>query len=564
MAIRILPADLAAQIAAGEVVERPASVVKELLENAIDAGAHSIAVEVLNGGLDLIRVSDDGCGIAPEEIEVAFARHATSKLASAEDLFRIATLGFRGEALPSIAAAGDVEVYSRVPGSESATYARIESGRLVETGLRGAPAGTSFAVSKLFERQPARRKFLRSPAGEANQISTVVSHYALAYPEIRFNLRLNGRTSLQTDGSGRLEDAVVAVYGAEVAAALLQVESTSGPVEVRGVVIAPHVSRSNRGYISIFINRRWIQSRRLTYAIEEAYQGLLMVGRYPIAVLDIRLPPDEVDVNVHPTKAEVRLRDESAVFGAIQRAVRPALLRQAPVPAVEGLGESLHLEPLPLTPSLWQTQSSQPPTRGEVPAPAIPTPTQALPVLRVIGQYGNLYIISEGPEGMYLIDQHAAHERILYDELSAKRAAARPEVQGLLEPLTVELAPPQDAAVQQDLEALRDHGFEIEPFGPRCYLLRTIPAVLRDADPRAGFLAVVDEMLESESYPVDRVAMSLACHAAVRAGKALTMEEMRELVQQLERTTVPNTCPHGRPTMVQLSADSLAREFGRR
>ena len=330
MTIRVLTPETAAKIAAGEVVERPSSVVKELVENALDAGATAIAVEVSGGGQELIRVTDDGCGLASEELELAFARHATSKLIG-DDLLSITTLGFRGEALPAIAAVAEVEIVSRPPDAQAAAYVRLDGGAVVERGERGAPAGTSVSVSRLFARQPARRKFLRSPSTEANHIASVVSHYALAYPTVRVALTLDGRQALLTDGNGELRDAIAAVYGADVAAAMLLVRPGDGLVAVDGLAAAPQVSRAGRGYVSLFVNGRWIQSRRLAYAVEEAYRGLLMVGRYPIAVLHLRLPLEEVDVNVHPTKAEVRFRDESAVFGAVQRAVRAALLETAPV-----------------------------------------------------------------------------------------------------------------------------------------------------------------------------------------------------------------------------------------
>ncbi|HEU4758862.1 MAG TPA: DNA mismatch repair endonuclease MutL, partial [Dehalococcoidia bacterium] len=369
MAIRVLPPEVAARIAAGEVVERPASAVKELVENALDAGASRISVEIGGGGIDSIRVSDDGCGIASEELALAFERHATSKLDDGHDLCHILTLGFRGEALPSIAAVAQVELVSRPPGAEAAAYLQLAPESPPRSGARGSPAGTSVTVRRLFGQQPARRKFLRSPASEANAVTAVVSHYALAYPEVRFSLALDGRQALLTPGSGDRRDAVAAVYGPELAAEMIAVRSregdgretaapaeAGGSISVEGLAAPPHVSRSSRSYVSLFVNRRWVQSRRLVFAVEEAYQGLLMVGRHPVAVLDLRLPYEEVDVNVHPAKAEVRFRDESAVFGAVQRAVRRALLDAAPVPlAAMAPGAPAPLfSPQATTPPLWQ------------------------------------------------------------------------------------------------------------------------------------------------------------------------------------------------------------------
>ena len=576
MTIRVLAPETAAKIAAGEVVERPASVVKELVENALDAGASAIAVEVSGGGQELIRVTDDGCGLASEEMELAFARHATSKL-TGDDLLSITTLGFRGEALPAIAAVAEVEMVSRPPGTESAAFVLLDAGAVVERGERGAPAGTSVSVSRLFARQPARRKFLRSPSTEANQIASVVSHYALAYPAVRFSLTLEGRQSLLTDGNGELRDAIAAVYGADVAAAMLLVQPGDGLVAVNGLAAAPQVSRAGRGYVSLFVNGRWIQSRRLAYAVEEAYRGLLMVGRYPIAALHLRLPLEEVDVNVHPTKAEVRFRDESAVFGAVQRAVRTALLETAPVAVATAAPTAptapFDLSPQPSSPPLWEHARALERRQAEAgsaepsAATGLSTPAETLPALRVIGQFGSTYVIAEGPDGMYLIDQHAAHERVLYERFCRQRLERAPEVQALLEPLALELSPPRRALLAEQAELLREHGFAIEPFGPgeSGYLVRALPASLAGSDPRQAVASFLDLMLEEgEGDRRDRVAMSLACHGAIRAGKTLSQEEMRELVVQLEGSEAPNSCPHGRPTMIHMSAELLARQFGRR
>ena len=560
------------------MVERPSSVVKELVENALDADASRIIIEVAAGGLDSIRVSDDGSGIEAFELEAAFQRHATSKLADDADLDKVLTLGFRGEALPSIAAVAEVEMVSRPAGSDSAAKLRLTPEAPAELSACGAPVGTSVTARRLFARLPARRKFLRSPASETSAVTAVVSHNALAYPEVRFTLTIDGRQALQTPGSGNPRDALVAVYGAETAAAMLEVGNgePASTVLVDGLVGPPQVSRAGRQYISLFVNRRWIQNRRIAFAVEEAYQGLLMTGRHPVAVLHLRVPPEEVDVNVHPTKAEVRLRDEGAVFGAVQRAVRIALLAGAPVPAASAAAPTLVLSAQPTAPLLWEhgvrvATATAPPAvaggTGPNGAPqAVPaTPSQALPVLRVIGQMGGTYIIAEGPDGMYLIDQHAAHERVLYERFWGRRQERTPEVQGLLEPLSLELSPRQRTLIAEQAEPLAAHGFEIEPFGDGACVLRALPRSLAAGDVRQAVVEFLDLMFEEgEGDRRDRVAMSLACHAAVRAGKTLSLDEMRELARQLEESETPNTCPHGRPTMIHLSAETLAREFGRR
>ncbi|HXG41426.1 MAG TPA: DNA mismatch repair endonuclease MutL [Dehalococcoidia bacterium] len=561
MPIRVLPREVVERIAAGEVVERPASVVKELVENALDAGARRIAVEVRGGGLELVRVTDDGCGVQPEELELAFARHATSKVACGDDLLRIATLGFRGEALPSIAAVADVEMASRPSGAEVGHWLRLEEGRPVARGQRGMASGTVVSVWRLFARHPGRRKFLRSAASESSLIAQVVSHYALAYPEVRFLLVVDGRTALSTPGSGSLRDAVAAVYGPQVASALLTVGWEREGVRVEGVVSPPQLSRASRTYQSFFVNRRWVQNRRLSFALEEAYQGLLPSGRHPIAVLDVRLPPEAVDVNVHPTKAEVRFQDEHAVLSAVARAVREALLAGAPVaraPMAAAPSPPPPADDVPSAPPLWAVAAPTAPGGA-------PTPRRALPLLRVVGQVANLYIVAEGPDGMYLIDQHAAHERVLYEEVMARRQGRGPVSQGLLTPVTVELSPAQEALLRECWDALAANGFLLEAFGERGYLLRAVPALLEAHEAAGSLLAVLDRMAQDRPPAgVDRVAAAVACHAAVRAGKVLSLEEMRELVRRLEETEAPHTCPHGRPTMLQLRAEELAKGFGRR
>jgi DNA mismatch repair protein MutL len=601
-AIRILAPHEAAKIAAGEVIERPSSVVKELIENSLDAGATQVSVELREGGLALIRVADDGCGIDPGELRLAFERHATSKVRVEEDLWRVATLGFRGEALPSIAAAGEVELLTRVAGNDRGARIRLRAGEIVDEGSGAASPGTSFTVRALFSAQPARLKFLRGAGAEATQVASVVTHYAMAYPGVRFTLVNDGRTSLQTPGSGSLIDAVAAVYGAEVASAAIEIDAPpahEGDLGVRGVAIEPAMHRSSRNYISLYVNRRWVKNRALTFAVEEAYQGMLPVGRRPIAVLDLQVPADEVDVNVHPTKAEVRLRREREIFGVLQRAVRRALSEGGTVPRA--------------SPSLWmggQSSSPAPPMFLRQPAvqaplraplPGAPEPSaqrddgvavavdeaapasmiERLPMLRAVGQVGTTYVVAEGPDGMYLIDQHAAHERVLYEGfLSAARAGA-PEAQGLLDAMTVELSATHQALLVEHSDAFARLGFGIEQFGDRAFVVRAVPSAMAPSmtgDVPRRLVELLDRMQRDDGPagaggPDDgdasagwshRVAASLACHAAVRAGMSMSAEEQRELLRRLEETESPRTCPHGRPTMVHLTADALAREFRRK
>ena len=591
MPIRMLSDKVSSMIAAGEVVERPASVVKELVENALDAGASEISVEIRGGGVEQIRVADNGCGIPHDEVEIAFQRFATSKLSDASDLDAIPTLGFRGEALPSIASVAHVSVVTRHIDEESGTRLDIDEGRITDNTRQGASPGTVMTVRQLFRNVPARRKFLRTAATETSHIQNMVTRYALAYPEVRFALN-TGRSSLLTPGSGSLQEAIAAVYSLNVAEGMLDIapiDSGEYRPEVGGMVGEPAFSRANRGYMSFFVNRRWVQSRMLGYALEQAYHGFLKERRYPMAVVNISLDYGEVDVNVHPSKTEVRFRNGDRVFSATQQAVRQTLTAHSPVPEIrraEATSPSYPYPPAPRQPSrhFWPIEPFNPAdavstaSNGElsrdvqVAVPAYEngeaplTHKAALPMLRVLGQVQSTYIAAEGPDGMYLIDQHAAHERVMFERIKADAAVNEPQSQSLMEPLTIELNPRQQELAQANLHVFANLGLLIEPFGGDVYIMRAVPSILTDADPAKAFIDMLDEMAQGgdvESWS-DRAAYSLACHAAIRAGKVLSMDEMSALTRQLEQCQQPHTCPHGRPTIIHLSGSQLEREFGRR
>lgn len=582
MSIHILPDDLAAKIAAGEVIERPASVVKELIENSIDAGAREIRIEIRNGGQRLIRVADNGIGIPTREVETAFARHATSKIASADDLFNIRTLGFRGEALPSIAAVARVTLITRARDEESGTQMRVDGGKIVEQRAQGAPMGTIVTVEDLFRYVPARLKFLKTPATEAGHITDLINAYALAYPNLRFSLESDGRLAFQSPGTGNMFDVLVKVFGIEVAQQMLEVADGAGELQVSGFISPPNWNRATRKYLLFFVNHRWVQDRSLAHAVIEAYHTSLMVGRFPIVALDVIVPPNAVDVNVHPTKSQVRFRDASAVFNAVQRAVRATLTAGAPIPSISvtpfkredfshpslrpgpdasQFAMNLH-RPFPTPPPQPPTPNFQPP------APNLQPSDSKLPMLRVLGQIASTYIIAEGPDGLYLIDQHAAHERVLYEQLRAERAGANIAIQELLDPAPIQLTPAQFAILEAQRDALASVGFRIEPFGNQTILLRAVPAVMKNGDPRAILIEIIDEMEQGEE-PLEKSAearlISSVCKSiAVKGGQILSLEEMRELVRRLEHTTAPRTCPHGRPTAILLNVSQLEREFGRK
>jgi len=566
MPIKVLAKNVIAQIAAGEVVERPASVVKELVENALDAGASQIAVEVRGGGTSLIRVMDNGTGIPSAEVELVFERYATSKIIDLADLQSMATLGFRGEALPSMAAVAQVDMLTSAAGEAMGTYVSVQEGKVSVRKSQARPRGTTVTVRDLFRNVPARRKFLKSVPTENSHIANVVSQYALAYPEVSFTLLLEGRKALGTVGKGRLIDSIVEVYGAEIARNMLEVlesgwGSGENKVMVTGMIGSPSVSRSSRSYLSFFINRRWVNSRLLAWAVEEAYHGLLPQGKHPVAVLTVALPPSEVDVNIHPAKSEVKFQHEHQVFTAVQKAVRQTLIAQTPVPRIEEVAAAYGAPSRPAEID-WSGAVATPSAISQ--SFAAPQPlTVMLPVLRVLGQLMSSYIVAEGPDGLYLIDQHAAHERIVFEKVKEQRSRSEIEVQGLLEPVPFEVTPRQEAVLKSHHQALVEFGFALEPFGDRTYLVRSVPQALSGGDWPGALRELLDSGEEMGDW-MEKMAISIACHSgAVRAGQILSDDEMRALVWQLEKTAVPHTCPHGRPTLIQLSAGQLRREFGR-
>lgn len=597
--INVLPDDVASKIAAGEVVERPASVVRELVDNAIDAGASYVRVEIRSGGRDLIRVIDDGCGVPKGEMPLAFLRHATSKIQTAADLWSVTTLGFRGEALFSIAAVSRTSFLSRTQDAPVGHEIVVEGGSLISQLVKGAPLGTVVTVRDLFYNLPARLKFIKSPQAESAYITALLQQYALAHPHVRFSLTSETRLMFQSPGDRDLRNAASCVYGPEVARALLPVglepdedDSASGPagallgMAVHGYVSPPAHSRSNRQAMLFFINRRAIQSRMLLYAVEEAYHSLLMVGRHPISVIHVTIDPALLDVNVHPAKSEVKFRDDRAVFSAVQRAVRSALQAHVPAPAYGsrggegwtlGTGSGLEMEfgtssvlsvqPVaPVQDEMWQMPDAPDSSDGIEPLP--PPKPRNLPPLRVVGQVGGTYIIAEGPDGLFLVDQHAAHERILYEQLSAAMEQGLLAVQPLLTPVPLELTASQRSQVDTVLPLLGELGFEIEPFGDTALLLRAVPAIYAASrrDTGRDLLEILDTVISGSdaSRWREEMAITLACHSAIRAGQALQLDEMRAMLTQLELCRYPRSCAHGRPTILHLSQMQLEREFGRR
>ena len=682
MPIRQLAPDVAAKIAAGEVVERPASVVKELIENSIDAGATQIRVDLMNGGLQLIRVADNGAGIPAGELQLALSRHATSKVASIDDLEHIRSLGFRGEALASIAAVAEVTLLSHHRGASQGTQVSATNGHISEVTTAASPEGTTLTVRNLFSAVPARLKFLKSRHTEVSHCHHLLEQYALAYPEIRFSVFSEGRQIFATPGDGQLSSALIEIYGLQIAEQMVPISSLDGkdgdperPV-VSGYTSLPTCYKSTRQHMSFFVNRRWVLSRMLSYAVEEAYHSLLMTGRHPLAVVNIVVDPTQIDVNVHPAKTEIRFLKERRVFAAVQRAVRQTILEEAQMPGWENdkwinkqgtmnraptsdttlPAESIELdmeeyednvvgtrfiapsngdesssypqdnpwltvteeetgtkppvlsrlwqshvrghddqvtdtvnlaptrgtvsggEGTPITPLSWELTpgnvgaplaGAQPSTLNIPNESTAPAKVSRLPALRVVGQLSQSYIVTEGPDGMYLIDQHAAHERILLERMVAALQERAPLSQLLLTPIKLELAPAELEAIEDHLQQLEQIGFTLEILEDNTIQVRAVPNVLvkqmnaRSLHDLLTELTATEQLGHSETWEEHALA-NVACKAAIKANYFLTVSEMREMIEQLERTNAPYSCCHGRPTMIHFSLSSLEREFGRR
>jgi DNA mismatch repair protein MutL len=573
MSIQILPPEVASQIAAGEVVERPASVIKELIENALDANATSISIRVEGGGQRSIQVIDDGTGIPGHDLALAVERHATSKLRFAEDLNQINTLGFRGEALASIGSIARLTITSRTASEDYGGRIKVEGGTILPFESIGTPIGTMVKVEDLFYNVPARRKFLKKEATERRFIDTLVSRYALAYPDVHFDLIQDGRRSFQTAGNGKRREVLAQVFGVDLARQLLEVLFEEENLRIIGYISPTNINRSSRREIILFVNGRPIQDASLISAVIKAYHTLLMVGRYPMAFLFIDIPPDQVDVNVHPTKAEVRFSDQGRMFANLQRVVRRTLLTYTPVPEFFSTpqvdGNALEND---FVQGRWESQV--PALQRDLANAALPTGYEAaqkievsrVPLLRLVGQVATAYLVAEGPDGLYLIDQHAAHERVLFEKYLAQNEN-QVVSQSLLKPVTVTMPPGEARLLSDQLPVLNRLGFLVEEFGPAMFQVRAIPEVLVGMDPESALRVLVEDFEEDErplQAQAERKLIARICkRAAVKAGKVLSVEEQRSLIADLENCAAPRTCPHGRPTMIHLSVDLLERQFGR-
>jgi DNA mismatch repair protein MutL len=585
-----LPPDLANQIAAGEVVERPASVVKELVENAIDAGARRLRIHVELGGKKQVRVEDDGEGMDAGDARLAIERHATSKIARADDLAAIRTLGFRGEALPSIASVSHFVLRTRPRSQESGTEVRVNAGAIAAVIEIGMPEGTVVEVNDIFYNLPARRKFLKSDAAESAQVSRIVTQLALAFPEVGFTLTSAARTVLQCPPAGSLRDRLYQLYGDRND--LIDVRREAAGLRLTGFIAALAEQGPTRGPQNVFVNRRIVKDRTITHAIIDAYSVASIKERNPEVHLFLELPPDMVDVNVHPTKAEVRFREQSAVHEGVRRALldalgqsavpqlqlRPETMAHLPVigtlPGVLGSGlypnrwtsEAFHVKPDVTSPTGLSTADLE--TVADLPSVA---PTDAVPEIRPmipLGQFRDTFIIAVDDESLVIIDQHVAHERVLFERVMKRLTAGRLEAQRLLVPLVLDLAPSAHDALIARASELEQLGFELDTFGGGTIKVAAVPALLHAGDSDKALRALADDLegLDKGAHvreALRRLAATTACHAAVKANQPLTYDKMMHLLEELRATAYSTVCPHGRPVMLRLTRREIEKNFER-
>ncbi len=620
--INVLPREIYELIAAGEVVERPSSAVKELLENSVDAGADSITLEIKAGGIKYIRITDNGCGIAREDVKNAFTGHATSKISVSDDLDCVATLGFRGEALASIAAVSRVEMFTRTAEEETGTHAVVEGGQFISVDDAGCPVGTTIVVRDIFYNVPARMKFLKKDVTEANSVAAVADRLAVSHPEIAVRFIRDGKQTLCSSGDGKLISAVYAVYGKEFADSLIPVSGSNSTVKVDGYVSKPLNARANRNMQLFYVNGRMVRTKTACAALEEAFKGSIMVGKFPSCVLNLTMPYNFVDVNVHPAKTEVRFANEKEVFSAVYYAVKTAIEQGDRVPVQDASkiinqrvqkqwfaaaepAKQVHFQPVapapqkPAEPAVCEQPSVlrvESPTDGysaekdepdliggftsvkkevvtaeaktkqpENKEEKIALTTEDVPQARAIGEVFSTYILVEYGKELLLIDKHAAHERIIYEQLKAQNKNIASQM--LISPVAVHLSREEYAAVTSDLDLLADSGFSVEDFGDGTVLVSEYPVILEGTDIAAqlteiaGYLAKNIRQVTTEK--LDWIFHSAACRAAVKAGDSTSLYEMQKFAEKVLSMPDIRYCPHGRPVIAKLTRHELERLFGR-
>lgn len=570
--IKVLNDELISKIAAGEVIERPASVVKELIENSIDAGAKNITIELKEGGKSFIKVQDDGSGMDEEDATVAFDRHSTSKITSEKDLFDINSLGFRGEALASIASVAEVVMKTKIAKSIIGTRVEIKGNEVLVSEI-GCPKGTSIRVKNLFYNTPARKKYLKTIDAELTLILDVVTRFALGYPNIFFKLIHNDRETLSCPATTNTRNNVANLYGRHAAKELLQVDFSTANIEIMGFISKPTTTKPNKSYQSIFVNNRYISNKTISDAVHDAYHSLLMKHRHPIAILHITIEPDKIDVNVHPTKREIRLSKEQDVYDAVFNAIRKTLRDENLIPEVnvkdsqqevliakKEIGKKEESKPTKYKPK----EKGQTLLKEEAGAKVI---TKNLPDMTVIGQVQDSFIVADSEQGMYLIDQHAAEERVNYEKFMSQMKDKNVGVQQLLNAIVVELSPKETKVVEKNLELLNKLGFKTQEFGKNSFVVRTFPTILAKQQDKDLFMDIVAELDKYKNKIDDekeRLIIMKSCKASVKANEQLTMPQMTKLIEALSYCEVPYSCPHGRPTIINFTRSDLEKKFKRK
>jgi DNA mismatch repair protein MutL len=552
--VRLLPKGLIDMIAAGEVIERPASVVKELIENSIDAGATSISIELTGAGNELIRIADNGSGMDESDLETSILRHATSKINSADDLFNIRTLGFRGEAIPSIASVSRMMISSRQEQSSSGSFVEMEAGEITGRGKKGMPQGTVVEVRDLFFNMPARKKFLKTPATEQKNMLDVISRYALAHPDITFSVTSGERKIFNLTSSMPTAERAGIIAGTDFKEGMKEFTRKAPGIHVHGMLASPEVNRPTRSSIYAFANGRSVKDAVVTSAVLEGYSGMLMRGRYPVIVLFIDIDPADVDVNVHPTKAEVRFREPSRIYGLIVSIIRETLSSSG-----HNRYESVCEPEMPyiIKRPVYENPGLQTSFIQEYDKPHGFYSNKS-----VIGVLKSTYVLLSDDDAFYILDQHASHERIVFDRLNRSDISGS---QSLLHPIVVELTAQEFAAFEEIMDQLEAIGIEAEPFGESEIAVRTVPTLLRDSDIKDIIHEIVHEPLPRQRDERRKEIISrIACHSSVRAGKPLTQPEISALLRQLDEAGAPTTCPHGRPIFKRISIEEIEKWIGRR
>jgi len=581
--IKLLPESIINKIAAGEVIDRPASIVKELIENSLDAKATQIIVEVEDFGKQLIRVADNGEGMSEENAKKSILRHATSKIQTAEDLFSIRTLGFRGEALASIAAVSQMSITTKQDGL-AGFHLIVEGGEMVSSGIKAAEQGTAIAVRNIFFNTPARKKFLKTDSVELRHIINVVTQYALLHNNINFILRHDGRELLNSPAVDNLINNAASLYGIEIAKELISVNYEDGNVKISGLIVKPYHARNDKNMQTFFVNDRWIKNEDLTAAVYQAYHSILFVNKHPIFILNLELDPQRIDVNVHPTKSEIKIEQKDLICSALTTAIRLALQNNNLLPDAD-LNLAAEFDfgtssiPINLPPKYAFDRSEQMVLKSNISESNYLAPARieqkkyiqefqqhsTLPPLKLLGQIHKTFFSAETPGGMFFIDQHAAHERVLYEQFMEQFMRSNVEIQNLLKPEIIEFQVVDAVIVNDQKDFIISLGFTLEEFGNNSFVVKTIPAVFGRLQPKEMIQELVDKLrIDSIDNAKESIITRMACRSAVMAGEELTILEMDSILKELSSKQLPFTCPHGRPTMIKVSVDELEKKFRRK